>query len=324
MKKRYLIPLIFAALVAAAFIFLRTPDTDFPAMEAKYTNEASQFAQGPGGLRVHYRDQGNKDGVPIVFLHGNSASLHTWEPLVERLGEKYRLITLTLPGHGLTGPNADHDYSVNGMAQALDLVLEATDLDHFVLAGNSMGGWISWRYTLENPDHIDALILIDSSGMPLREGETPPPLNLGFKLLGNPVGRFVLNHFTPRAAVEKSALQSVSVKSSVTDDIVDRYWELLRLPGNRQAAGERSLVDREPHYADRVGEITAPTLIIWGEEDRLIYASAATTFDERMPNADVIIYEGVGHIPMEEAPDKTAADIDAFLDRVLTPVSGTP
>lgn len=324
MKKRYLIPLVLAACVAAAFLFLRTPDTDPAAMEAKYTNEASQFVEGPNGLRVHYRDQGNRNGVPIVLVHGTAASLHTWEPLVDRMGDKYRVITYTQPGHGLTGPNANHDYSFAGMAQALNLVTDELSLDHFVLGGNSMGGWVAWRYALAHPERVDALILLDSSGMPLREGETEPPLNLGFRLLKNPVGRFLLKQFTPRAAVERSALESVSVKSVITDDIVDRYWELLRLPGNRAAAGQRALVDREGAYANEIHNITAPTLIIWGEEDALIHATAATTFDERLPNAEVVIYEGVGHIPMEEAPDRTAADIDAFLDRVLTPASETP
>ncbi|MEO1135806.1 MAG: alpha/beta hydrolase [Pseudomonadota bacterium] len=317
--------IIALALIAAALYFLRTPDTDPAAMQVKYTNEHSHFAKGADGLRVHYRDQGNPDGVPIVLVHGTAASLHTWEPLVERLGDEYRIITYTQPGHGLTGPNTDHDYSFAGMAEALDLVAEELALDRFVLGGNSMGGWISWRYALANPQKIDALLLLDASGMPLREGETNPPLNLGFRLLQNPVGRFLMQHFTPRAAVKRSALQSVSVKSVITEDVIDRYWELLRLPGNRKAAAARATVEHEPQYADQIQSITAPTLVIWGAEDQLIYVSAAQTFDERLPNADVVIYDGIGHLPMEEAPDETAADIDAFLDRVLvSPASETP
>lgn len=324
MKKRYAIPLVLIALLAAAIFFLHTPDTGTAAMETKYTNEYSHFAEGANGLRVHYRDQGNPQGEPIVLLHGNSATLHTWEPLAARLGDKYRIITLTLPGHGLTGPNANHDYSVAGMSEAVDLVVNELGLNHFVLGGNSMGGWISWRYALAHPEKIDALILIDSSGMPLREGETPPPLNLGFRLLQHPAGRFLLKYFTPRAAMETSLRQSVSVEDFINDDVIDRYWELYRIPGNRQAAGERWVVDREPQYADRVGEITAPVLILWGKEDQLIYGSAAVTFKERLPQADVILYKGVGHLPMEEVPDKTAANIEAFLGGAIKPAFETP
>ena len=323
MKKRYAFPLAFAALVIAGFFLLRTPDVDRAAMEAKYTNEYSRFADGPNGLHVHYRDQGNPEGEPIVLLHGNSATLHTWEPVVARLGGKYRVITLTLPGHGLTGPNADGDYSFKGMAEAVDLVTDELHLDHFVLGGNSMGGWISWRYALLHPEKIDALILLDASGMPLRDGEAPPALNLGFRLMRTPFGRFIVSHFTPRFAMETSMRQSVTVEDFIDDKAVDRYWELYRLPGNRAAAGARAAVPREEDYAERVGEIKAPVLILWGKEDPLIHSTAATSFKERLPQAQVVIYDGVGHLPMEEVPDRTAADIDAFLSRVLTPSSGT-
>lgn len=306
----------FAAL-AAAFLLLRTADSDPQAMMEKYTNAASQFAENEEGLRVHFRDQGNPNGPPLILIHGTSASLHTWEPLVERLGGEYRVITYSQPGHGLTGPHPRDDYSFAGMAEALDLVTDALDLDRFALAGNSMGGWVAWRYALRHPDKIDALILLDASGMPLRDGEREPPMNIGFKLLGTPLGRLILKNYTPRFLIEKSARDSVSVKEIMTNDAIVRYWELMRYPGNRNAAALIASVDRETGYADRVSEINAPTLLIWGAEDQLVYASAARSFDERLPNAEIVIYENVGHLPMEEAPDRTARDIDAFLDRAL-------
>jgi len=315
MKKIILILLPVVALFSVLFV-LRTPESDAETMIEKYTNEHSQFAERDG-LRVHYRDQGNPQGMPIVLLHGSSASLHTWEPMIKELDGDYRIITLSLPGHGLTGPHPKDDYSFDGMAEAIDLIADELNLDSFVLGGNSMGGWVSWRYALASPEKIDALILLDAFGMPLREGETPPPLNIGFRMQGHPVGRLLLMHFTPRSVVETSLLQTVSVKSTITQDVVDRYWDLVRFPGNRRAANFRATVDRELHMESEIKNITAPTLIIWGKDDTLIYASAAQSFDERLPNADVIIYEGVGHLPMEEAPKKTARDIDGFLDRVL-------
>ena len=316
MKKLSQIALPLIALFALLYL-LRTPETDAQAMIAKYSNDQSQFASNAEGLRVHYRDEGNPNGIPIILVHGTAASLHTWAPLVERLGDKYRIITYTQPGHGLTGPHPRDDYSFAGMAEALDLVVDELGLDHFVLGGNSMGGWISWRYALAHPDRVDALLLLDAAGMPLREGEEEPPLNLGFRLLQHPVGRFLAKQYTPRLLIEKSARQSVAVESVMTDTVIDRYWEMLRYPGNRRAAALRALVDREPGYAERISEITDPALIIWGEEDQLIFVSAAQTFNERLPNSEVAIYDGVGHLPMEEAPDQTAADIEAFLDSVF-------
>lgn len=305
--------IIFFIILAAAGWFLRTPDTDPDVMAAKYANDASRFVTNAEGLRVHYRDQGNPRGNPIVLLHGSAASLHTWEPLVDRLGDEYRIITYTQPGHGLTGPHPQDDYSFNGMADALDLVTKELGLERFILGGNSMGGWVSWRYTLANPDRVSALILLDAAGMPIPEGEEEPPLNIGFQLLQTPVGRFLMQQYTPRHLVAKSARQSVSIQSVMTEDAVDRYWELLRLPGNRRAAALRAIADREPEYAKRVSEITTPTLIVWGAEDQLIFASAAKMFEERLPKAATVIYEGIGHLPIEEAPERTAEDIKGFL-----------
>ena len=172
---------------------------------------------------------------------------------------------------------------------------------------------MTWRYALDNEEKVSALLLLNAWGMPLREGEPEPKSNIGFKIMATPIGALVAQHYTPRFLVKSSALQSVAVKEVMTEEAVDRYWELLRLPGNRRAAGLRMNADREMAYADRVGEITAPTLIIWGDEDQLIPVSSTKTFDERMPNTQTVIFEGIGHLPMEEVPEETAAAIDVFL-----------
>lgn len=313
-----------AALLAAAFFLLRTPDTDRDDMIVKYGGPAAKFAQGPDGLKVHWRDEGCRDCPALVLLHGSNASLHTWESLVARLGAEYRIISYDQPGHGLTGPHPRGDYSAGGMIDALEAVTTAAGVEHFTLGGNSMGGWVAWRYALEHPEHVDALMLIDAAGMPLRAGETPPPLNLGFRIMRNPVLRPLAEQITPRDLVKKSLLQSVAKKDIVTEAMVDRYWELLRFPGNRHASVVRASVDREPAFADRIGEIKAPVLVLWGKDDQLIHVSAATTFKERLPQAEVVLLDGVGHIPMEEAPDETAAAIKAFLQRSASTANEAP
>jgi pimeloyl-ACP methyl ester carboxylesterase len=320
MKK---IAFVLAALLVALavlFVAMRTPDTNREEMIAKYGGPKSAFAEGPNGLKVHWRDEGCKSCPPVILIHGSNASLHTFEPLVERLGAEYRIISYDQPGHGLTGPHPGDDYSVNGMFEALDAVAAAAGVERFVLGGNSMGGWVAWRYALEHPERVEGLILIDAAGAPLRQGEEAPPLNLGFRLMRMKFLSPVLENYTPRNLVEKSLMQSVEIKEIVTPGMVDRYWELLRFPGNRRASVVRNQTAREPGAADRLSEIAAPTLIIWGEKDQLIWASAAQTFDERIANAEVEIFPGVGHIPMEEAPDKTAGAMRRFLEK-LAPVA---
>ncbi|MEM8771835.1 MAG: alpha/beta hydrolase [Pseudomonadota bacterium] len=317
MRKLFLIALPFLALIAAA-LGLRTPDTDRAAMEATYTDAASRFAESPTGLRVHYRDQGNPDGIPIVLLHGMAGSLHIYEDLIDYLGDEYRLISLTFPGHGLTGPHPEDDYSIDGMLEALDLVTETLSLDRFVLAGHSMGGRHAWRYALDNQDKLSALVLIAPSGAPTSDTE-PTKSNIGFRLAQTSAGRFLLQHYTPRSIIAKSTYQSVSedYESLVTDDFIDRHWRMLRYPGNRRAA---ALIMSDRNFSvefDRVGEITESTLIIWGAKDDILSVSGAQAFGDAMANADVVIYEDVGHLPLFEQAERTALDIDAFLERTV-------
>jgi pimeloyl-ACP methyl ester carboxylesterase len=323
-RKRVLIPLGLLLAILIAFLALRTPDTDREAMIAKYGGADAAFAAGPAGQRIHYRDQGSRDGPAIVLLHGSNSSLHTWQPIVERLGAGYRIVTLDLPGHGLTGATPDKDYGAEGMMAAVDVVAADLGLDHFILGGNSMGGWVAWRYALARPGRVDALLLIDAAGMPLRAGEKAPPSNVGFRILQYPFGRWLATQITPRALVEQSLRGSVENQSIVDDAMIDRYWELLRFPGNREATVLRARMDREPAMAARIGAIRAPTLILFGDRDRLINPSAAKTFHERIAGSEVVILPGIGHLPMEEAPDATAAAIADFLKRRLAPAPARP
>ncbi|QNO26418.1 alpha/beta hydrolase [Sphingopyxis sp. OPL5] len=323
-RKRVLIPLGLLLAIVIAFLALRTPDTDRAEMIAKYGGPSATFAAGPAGQTIHYRDQGKRDGPVIVLLHGSNSSLQTWEPLVKRLGADYRIVTLDLPGHGLTGSTPDKDYGASGMMAAVDVVAAKLELDRFTLGGNSMGGWVAWRYALGHPEHVDALLLLDAAGMPLRAGEKRPPSNIGFRILQYRSGRWLATQITPRSLVEESLRGSVSKQAIVDDAMIDRYWELLRFPGNREATSLRATLDREPAMADRIGDIKALTLILFGKEDRLINPSAAQSFHERLPGSEVVLLDGIGHLPMEEAPDETAAAIADFLKRRLVAPPARP
>ena len=182
-----------------------------------------------------------------------------------------------------------------------------------VSIGNSMGGWVSWRYALENPERVKALVLMDASGAPTTES---PPLNLGFRLIQNPITRPLTEHITPRFLVKKSLEQTVAKPEIIDEDTVDTYWELLRFPGNRKATSIRAVSSREPEYGERLPEIDTPSLILWGEDDRLIYVSSARDLDRALPNSELIIYENTGHIPMLELPRKTADDVLKFLNEL--------
>ena len=304
-----LVVIILGALIAWGY----EPDRDPAELRARYTNAASRFVTLENGLSVHVRDEGNRAGPVLVLLHGSNASLHTWEPWVARLGATYRIVSLDQIGHGLTGPNPEGRYDTAAFVDTLDRLATRMELGRFALGGNSMGGGIALNYALAHPDRVSALILVDASGAP---DATPRQLPIGFRIAQAPGLNQLARVITPRSLVEKSLRQSVSNQAMIDDAMIDRYWELLLHPGNREATGKRFGTPRSPADPARLARLSIPTLVMWGSEDKLIPVSAARWFARAIPGAKLVIYDGIGHIPMEELPDRSAADVDAFLSGI--------
>ncbi len=303
-----------AALILG-FGLVRAPDVPFDALRADYASPASAFLEVAPGFRVHVRDEGVRDAPALFLIHGSNASLHSWEPWVERLGGRFRLVSLDLQGHGLTGPIPDGCYTPDCMAATIEAVRERLGIERMAIAGSSMGGNVALSYALAHPERVTHLILVGSSGAPIR-ADRPAPI--GFRIARMPVVREVAAHVTPRSVIARTLEQSVSVQSVVTDAAIDRYWRLLRAPGNRQATMTRfSQGIPQRTTADLAPLAGTPVLLMWGEEDALIPVAAALWFKAALPNARFVSYRRVGHLPHEEAPDRTAADVAAFLGQSL-------
>ena len=308
---------IILVLVAAVFIWGYAPDTDTAAMKAKYGGGASQFVELRPGLNVHYRDEGKRDGRVLVLIHGSNASLHTWEPWVKRLGSDYRIISLDLPGHGLTGVNPAGVYDNQSYVRVVDALLSRLGVAKAFIGGNSMGGGVSWMYALAHPEKTEALLLVDAGGQPQSK---PKELPIGFRLMRMPVIKEAARVIAPRSVFESSIKNTMSVQSKIDDALIDRYWELNRFPGNREATMKRFSTPggMQSGTKERLAAIKVPVMIMWGEEDKLIPVSSARWFAEAIPSAKLVIYPKVGHIPMEEVPDQSAADVKEWLDSLPT------
>lgn len=310
---KWLLAIIFV--LAGAFLLLRTPDTDPAAMKAKYGGAPSQFVDLGGGLTVHLRDEGPKnyrgDAPVLVLLHGSNADLHTWDAWTRILSDQFRVIRFDQIGHGLTGPIPSGEYSQQEMTAVLERLRVKLGIDRFALAGNSMGGGLAARYASTYPQHLSALILVDAAGAPRNAGGGRG--NIGFTIAAMPGINLLAESITPRSLIERSFRQSVSNQAVVTEAAVDRYWELLRYPGNRAATLKRFSGVRTPFKPAELARITMPTLILWGDEDKLIPVGDAQFFAQGIKNSRVKIFPGVGHIPHEEAADLSAAEVRAFL-----------
>lgn len=301
--------LIFGLILAFTLLFV-TKETDIHQMRIKYGGSPSQFVQLQNGLTVHLRDEGARDAVPIILLHGSNSDLHTWGEWSRLLENKYRVIRFDQRGHGLTGPAPDADYSLSAFTEDIELVADHLGLKQFVIAGSSMGGSIAVNYALEKPESLLGMVLVNAGGAPIqRDG----PLPLGFRILRMPLVKDLAKYFTPRFIFERSLLQSVSKTDFVTDEEIDRYWELARYPGNLSATMKRATYSHEPFSTSRVGNILLPTLVLWGDEDTLIPVAAGDWYTEHLPNSVFIHYKGVGHIPHQEIPYESINDLENWL-----------
>ncbi|WP_421864416.1 alpha/beta fold hydrolase [Parvibaculum sp.] len=326
MVKRLLAGTATLVLLAFAVIMISFVQLDVPREQliGKYATGASQFVTLPGGASAHVRDEGNPEGPVLVLVHGSNASLHTWEPWVEELGGTYRIISMDLPGHGLTGRVPGDDYTREGMTAFVHEVLETLHVWRFAIAGNSMGGGIAAFYTLEHPESVSALILVDAAGIPVKRDDDDVPL--AFRVASMPVVSNVMRYVLPRSLVEEGVRKVFVDQSKVTDEMVARYFDLTLHEGNRDATRMRfaSYASRnEQAFADRLSEIEAPTLVLWGDKDGLIPVSAAHEFQKRIPQAELVIFENVGHVPMEEVPGASAAAVRSFLAKVRAKVPAT-
>ncbi len=308
--------LVFAILcvAAAALSACARPELAWPQLESRYGSPASRYLEVAGGVRVHYRDQGNRAGRAVVLVHGFAASLHAWEPWVERLSADYRVVTLDLAGHGLSRTPDGYRISTGGQVAIINAVTRSLGVERFVLGGNSMGGAVAWSYALAHPDRLQGLVLVDAAGWPVEGKREGSPL--AFRLLSNPAGRAVLKSIDLRPLAERGLKSAYVDEALVTEALVDRYVNMALAPGRRELILNSQSGPREPVTRATFAKIKTPTLVMTGEADKVIPAAASRGLAGAIPGAKLITYPGVGHVPMEQIPDLSARDLKAFLERL--------
>lgn len=313
LRKFAAILLTLVAVLAAGWLALKRPDIPYETLESSYTVADSRFMTLSNEIKVHYTDTGPRDAPVVVLVHGYAASLHTWQPWVRQLQEAYRVVTLDLPGHGLSRVPED-GVSIAAYVDTLDALAGKLGISQFSLAGSSMGGNVAWQYALAHPQKLDSLILVDAAGWPDADGENTP---LVFRLLRIPVARTLMKDLDLSGLIEDGLRDSFADPQLVTEAMAERYAALSRAPGHRDAllSLAASGPSREKASPARLGEISVPTLVLWGEQDNLIPVAHAKRFEAAIPGAVAITYPDAGHIPQEEVAARSAQDLIAFLDR---------
>ena len=247
----------------------------------------------------------------IVLLHGTSASLHTWQGWTEALSAEYCVVSMDLPGFGLTGPfvNKTTEYTSANYASFVIEVLDKLNLDKVILAGNSLGGKIAWRMAALYPERVSKLILVNAVGYPA----TPKSIPIGFRLASYPALKPILRNILPRNVVKKSIKSVYADDSQVDEMLVDRYYDLSLRAGNRSALSDRLREFDNVEDQAQIKQLALPTLIMWGAKDDLIPVENAELFHQDIPNSQLQIFDNLGHVPHEEDPVTSVAVVKAFL-----------
>ncbi len=302
-----------ASIVAAAVLvcllgaaaWLWTPDKPLKTLEAKYLRSPDDLIE-VAGTRLHVRDDGPRTAPAVIMIHGFASSLQTWEPWARALEARFRVVRFDLPGSGLSSPDPRGDYTDARTLQVLLALMDRLGIARASLVGNSIGGRIAWTFAAEHPDRVDTLVLVSPDGFAssgFAYGVAPKVS----AMLG--LMRYVL----PRALVRASLRPAYGEPSALTGPTVTRYRDLMRAPGGRQALLSRMretvLVDPRP----RLRRITAPVLLVWGERDGMIPFRNAKDYMRELPDARLVTFPRLGHVPQEEAPARSIGPVLAFL-----------
>jgi abhydrolase domain-containing protein 6 len=252
----------------------------------------------------------------IVLIHGFSANKDNWILFTKALDEKYHVIAVDLAGHGDSEKLLTTDYGLIKQTHRLDALMTNLGVEQFHIAGNSMGGAISAIYSINHPEKIKSLTLIDAAGI---DGKNPSEY---YKTLAEGKNTLIATdeasfdyrmNFTMSQppllpwplypALVRKTLARAELNEKIFGDVI---------------ATKKKLLDINFHQSMQaiLDQSNIPTLIMWGKEDRVLDVSAVAAFKEIIPAASVHIFDGVGHLPMVEVPDESAEVYQQFLSTI--------
>ncbi|RMF98550.1 MAG: alpha/beta hydrolase [Gammaproteobacteria bacterium] len=285
---------------------------DIPAevLEARYANEHSRFLNIEG-VRIHYRDEGS--GPPVLLIHANFASLLGWDPWVEALQDRYRVIRFDMPSHGLTGPDPSGDYSLERTVYLTERFIDALGLERLTIGGTSLGGTVAIHYAARHPERVERLILLSPGaleGRDLTSEQSARRRNV-------PAAAKILEYILPRALPEFMLRSAWGTTRPVPEELIDRWHDLWLREGQRAAQLARLRQYRSGDLEGIAAKVRAPVLLLWGEANHQAEVEQAYELKKMLANAPVelITYPGVGHMAVQEAGADIARDVRAWLDR---------
>jgi pimeloyl-ACP methyl ester carboxylesterase len=268
----------------------------------------ARYCRGDG-LRLRYVRAGQ--GPPLLLLHGLASSLFTWSDVLPELARSHDVVALDLPGFGLSDQPADLSFA--RLVRATLGAMDELGLERASLAGNSLGGAVAIAIAAEHPERVEKLVLLDSAGFNVDPEQRPAILRLVRALPAS-----LLELLPVRRPFTRAALQRVFFDpAKVSEERVEEYVAPLLRPGSVRAI--RSVLKPRAAevaaFPELVARVRAPTLILWGNEDRWVPVEQAELFRAAIPGSRTIVLRRCGHVPQEERPIETGALVESFLSK---------
>jgi pimeloyl-ACP methyl ester carboxylesterase len=252
---------------------------------------------------------------PLVFVHGLSGSWPNWLEQLPAFAVEHRVITLDLPGFGHS-PMPPQKLSISGYARILEHLLDRLGIDAAALVGNSMGGFIAAELAIAFPQRVERLVLISAAGLSTHDHRGATQALVALSRLE----RVLLATGAWAASKSDVVVRRAHLRELALGVVVrhpDRLDAALAAEQVRGAGkpgfiqGLEAVIDYE--IRERLGEIACPTLIVWGERDRLISVRDADVFAELIPNSRKVVFDDTGHMSMLERPEAFNALLEEFL-----------
>lgn len=264
------------------------------------------------GQRIAYLDVGT--GPPVILIHGFGGSMWQWEHQQHALSEHFRVLTLDLPGSGLSD-KPDIAYRPDQMVDFFVGFMDALEISQATLVGNSMGAGLAIAMTLEHPTRVAKLVLIGGLPQQIMQKLTSPSIRRALETrapawlisLGNRLFGGLMTESVMREIVHDPAL--------LTPAVIERANRNRRRPGliGPLLAAQQALPLWESGFALRIGTVTHPTLVIWGEEDRVFPITVGEELHRTISASEFVRIPHAGHLPQWERPDLVNRSLIAYI-----------
>lgn len=255
-------------------------------------------------VKISYAEQGAPDGVPVLLLHGLGDSWRSYEPVLEHLPETVRALALSQRGHGDSSrPVAG--YRIGNFVEDLAAFLDALDIDRAVLIGHSSHGLVSETFAIEHPDRTLGLILIGTPVTLRGNAKAQEMFDQTISKLTDPLDSSFAHDFAEGTLARPVPPGFLETMREETMKVPARVFKELF----------KDLIDTD--LRPQLHRITAPTLLVWGDQDAILSRSDTEELAEALPNSRLVVYPDAGHSPHWEEPKRFASDLVSFMNGLI-------